>query len=174
MERSTSPATAGIDSQREFLRQRARGTGIAMVVMGASFALYYLGFFGGVPGPLAPAQLGASLAGLGVTQRHVMVLLLSLLIITGTWNWIFNLASLATGSRMRCAAPMAGGRGACGEPVRRQRSKGKRSGRALTHYICPRGHRRLDAHFHPVRKGAVSHTLWVTALVFCLVAAFLG
>lgn len=173
MERFVHPAPGGTDPQKDFFRQRARSTGITMVVMGVSFALYYLGLFGGVAGPLAPAKLGTTLAGLGVTRRHVLAGLLVLLILTGTWNWILNLAGRMTGSRLRCTGPGGAGRDACGETVRRERSVAKGGGRMRTCYVCPRGHRRPEARFLPVRKGPVSHALWVTALVFCLVTAFL-
>ena len=54
---------------------------------GRQFFLYYLGCFGTVDGPLTPAKMGAALAGLGVTRRHVILLLLSILIGAISWNW---------------------------------------------------------------------------------------
>ncbi|MBI9085771.1 MAG: hypothetical protein JEZ11_19390 [Desulfobacterales bacterium] len=174
MEKIICPANPTADAHGDYLRRRSRSLGTTMVVMGASFALYYLGFFGGVTGPLEPERLGAILAGMGMTQRHVLVILLSILIMAATWNWLYNLVGLMTGTRLRCSGPGTGGQGLCGGVVRRERSVIKRSGRTVTVYVCPHGHRRPEAHFQPVRKGTVSHCLWVTALVFCLVTFFLG
>ena len=83
-----------------FARSRLHNFGLTMVIMGASFILYYLGLFGTVEGPLTPANIGASLSSLGVTQRHVILMLLALLIGAITWNWIFNLTCFAAGRRM--------------------------------------------------------------------------
>jgi uncharacterized protein YybS (DUF2232 family) len=99
--------------QNSLGRNRLQYFGLTMVVMGISFILYYLGFFGSVDGPLTPAKLGATLSGLGVTQRHVIVILLSLLI-----------------------------------------------------------HRQSEAHFHPLKKGAVSNTVWIACLAFVIIAFF--
>ena len=165
MEKQIHSPLSETGEKEDFVRHRARRIGTTMVVMGASFALYYLGFFGGVAGPLEPARLGASLAGLGVTQRHVLVILLSILIMAVTWNWIVNLVGLITGARL-CCIGSGPGKEPCGAPVRRERN------RTGLQYVCVKGHRHTEAHFHPVRKGTISHTIWVTALAFCLVVIF--
>ena len=61
-----------------------------MVVMGISFGLYYLGFFGGVPGPLSPGRIGDALAGMGFSDRRLLILCLSLTAAALTWNWLYN------------------------------------------------------------------------------------
>ena len=90
--------------RKAFARSRLYNFGLTMVVMGASFILYYLGLFGTVDGPLTPANMGATLSGLGVTQRHVIIMLLSLLIGAVSLNWLFNLTSAMIGARMTCSA----------------------------------------------------------------------
>jgi hypothetical protein len=99
-----------------FTRSRLHNFGLTMVIMGASFILYYLGLFGTVEGPLTPANLGASLSSLGVTQRHVILMLLALLIGAITWNWIFNLTRFVAGRRMTCLARSKDADGFCGAP----------------------------------------------------------
>jgi hypothetical protein len=153
-------------------RNRMRSFGLTMIVMGASFMLYYLGVFGTVDGPLMPEKMGAALSGLGVNRRHVIVVLLSILIAAISWNWIFNLTSLIVGSRLTCKAKKEGTNRWCGEPVRRVHRRSGRSGQTVVEYICPCGHRRTEAHFHPVKKGVVSHTVWVGCLAFVLIALF--
>ncbi|HSO20142.1 MAG TPA: hypothetical protein VLT88_11815 [Desulfosarcina sp.] len=163
----------GPDRPRQgFVRSRLHNFGLTMVVMGASFVLYYLGLFGTVDGPLTPAHMGASLASLGVTQRHMMVLLLSLLIGAVSWNWVYNLTSLAVGSRMTCMGRAKDDEGCCGAPVRRTRFVSKRTGKTVVEYVCSCGHRRPDAHFHPIKKGTASNTVWIACLVFVLIAFF--
>ncbi|BBO69965.1 hypothetical protein DSCA_38950 [Desulfosarcina alkanivorans] len=163
---------AGRQPQNGLVRNRLQSFGLTMVVMGASFFLYYLGCFGTVDGPLTPAKMGAALAGLGVTRRHVILLLLSILIGAISWNWVFNLTSILIGNRMTCKAKGKGARGICGAPVKRIRQVSTRSGRPVVKYTCSHGHRRPDALFHPVKKGAVSHTVCLACLVFVLIAAF--
>ena len=135
-----------------------------MLVMIVCFPLYYLGLFGSVDGPLNPARLGERLAGMGISRTHSMVFFLTFLIVAVSWNWIFNLVSLAMGSRMTCTRPKAGG-SPCGAAVRRDKTENQNQ----TVYICVKNHRRTDAHFHPVRKGAVSHSIWLISLVFCII-----
>lgn len=159
--------------QNGLVRNRFQSFGLTMVVMGASFFLYYLGCFGTVDGPLTPAKMGAALAGLGVTRYHVILMLLSILIGAISWNWVYNLTSLFIGSRMTCKAMEKGADdGVCGEPVKRTRHVSKRTGRAVVEYVCPCGHRRPDARFHPIKKGAVSHTMVLGSLAFVLIAVF--
>lgn len=160
-------------SGRGFVRSRLHNFGLTMVVMGASFILYYLGLFGTVDGPLTPANMGTALAGLGVTQRHVIMVLLSILIFALSWNWVFNLTSAFIGARMTCKATQKGvDGGLCGAPVKRTRHVSKRTGQTVVEYVCPNGHRRSEAHFHPIKKGSVSNTVWMACLAFVLITAF--
>ena len=158
--------------RRGFVRNRLHNFGLTMVVMGASFILYYLGLFGTVDGPLSPENMGATLSTLGVTQRHVILVLLSILIGAISWNWVFNLTSLVIGNRLTCLAGGKGTDGVCGAPVKRTRHVSKRTGQTVVDYVCPHGHRRASAHFHPVKKGSVSNTVWVACLAFLLIAVF--
>ncbi len=48
---------------RSHADRRKTAFGINLVVMAVSFALYELGFFGRVEGPLAPAHIGRRLPG---------------------------------------------------------------------------------------------------------------
>ena len=97
MEKIMCPLVLNAGTHGDYLHRRARSMGATMVVMGASFVLYYLGFFGGVAGPLEPGRLGLALADMGVTQRHVRVTLLGVLIMTATWNWLYNRVCRMTG-----------------------------------------------------------------------------
>jgi hypothetical protein len=159
---------------RGFVRSRLHNFGLTMVVMGASFFLYYLGLFGTVDGPLTPANMGTALSGMGVTRYHVIMVLLSVLIFAISWNWVFNLTSALIGSRMTCKAADKNGDGFCGAPVKRTRHISKRTGQTVVEYVCPSGHRRSEAHFHPIKKGSVSNTVWMACLAFVLIAAFCG
>ena len=143
-----------------------------MIVMGASFGLYYLGLFGTVDGPLAPARMGTTLAEMGVNQRHVIVMLLSVLIAAVSWNWVYNFASLISGQRMTCNAVDKATAEVCGAAVQRYKHVSKRGGQTVVEYRCPHGHRRPEAHFHPVRKGTLSHTIWIGCAIFTLIAIF--
>lgn len=153
-----------------YIRSRLHNFGLTMVVMGASFILYYLGLFGTVDGPLSPDHMGVALSGLGVTRRHVILILLSVLIGAVSWNWIFNLTSLAVGNRLTCKATGDGDDEVCAAPVQRTRRLSRRTGRTIMEYVCARGHHRADAHFRPVKKGAVSNTVWMACLAFVLIA----
>ena len=159
---------------RGFARSRLHNFGLTMVVMGASFFLYYLGLFGTVDGPLTPANMGTALSGMGVTQHHVIMVLLSVLIFAISWNWVFNLTSALIGTRMTCKAADKNGDGFCGAPVKRTRHLSKRTGQTVVEYVCLSGHRRSEAHFHPIKKGSVSNTVWMACLAFVLIAAFCG
>ncbi len=163
---------AGHCSERSFFQNRLANFGVTLMVMGASFALYYLGLFGTVEGPLTPERMGASLSAMGITQRHVIVMLLTLLIAALTWNWIYNLGSLLAGHRMTCNAVDKATGEVCGAAVQRRRHVAKRSGHTVVEYRCPHGHLRPEAHFHPVRKGTVSNTIWIGCAVFTLIAVF--
>jgi len=155
-------------NSRNFLQQRLIRFCISMLVMAVCFPLYYLGLFGSVEGPLNPARIGDQLAVMGVTRTHAMVLFLSFLIIAVSWNWIYNLVSLLMGSRLTCKRMLSGDT-VCGAPVKRSKIINKKTGQRVPQYSCSKGHKRPDAHFHPVRKGTVSHTIWVMSLVFCVI-----
>jgi hypothetical protein len=135
--------------------------------------LYYLGFFGNVEGPLNPGRIGESLSAIGVTKTHSMVFFLSFLIIAVTWNWIYNLASLLIGARLTCNKLDEEGK-PCGARVERRKVEQKKTGQKVTQYVCANGHKRPDAHFHPVQKGTFSHTVWMIALIFCVIVLFLS
>lgn len=160
-------------NKQDFLRQRLTSFGLTMIAMGICFPLYYLGLFGGVEGPLNPGHLGERLSGIGVSKSHVLVLFLSFLIIFITWNWIYNLASLLSGSRMTCNKTN-GKDTPCGAPVTRTKVVHKKTGIVVAQYVCTQGHKRPEAHFHPVKKGTVSHTLWVISLLFCVIIVCLS
>jgi len=165
-------APAGKTPPRGFLRNRLQSFGLTLIVMGASFFLYYLGLFGTVDGPLAPARMGSALSSMGVGQRHVIGLPVSLLSAAVSWNWLYNLGRLLAGQRMTCNHTDKASGEVCGAVTRRLRHVSRRSGHTVVEYRCPHGHRRPEAHFHPVRKGTVSHTIWVGCAVFTLIAFF--
>lgn len=85
------PSSMKAPSNRHgYFRNRLQNFGLTMVVMGISFGLYYLGFFGGVPGPLSPGHIGDVLSGMGIADRHLLILCLSLTAVALTWNWLYN------------------------------------------------------------------------------------
>ena len=47
-------------------------------------------FFGGIPGPLSPDCIGDVLAGMGISDRHLLILCLSLTAVALSWNWLYN------------------------------------------------------------------------------------
>jgi hypothetical protein len=142
--------------------------GLNMIVMAICFALYYLGLFGGVEGPLTVTNIGRGLAEAGLTSDHFQALLVALFAIALCWNWVVNLLAHATGQRLTCSA---GGpeQGFCGAPVERARPAGDA---AEWVYTCAHGHRRAEAHFHPVRKGTAANTVLLVSLVCCLMYYF--
>lgn len=157
-------------NSRSFLQKRLLRLCSSMLVMVVCFPLYSMGLFGTVEGPLNPKNMGDVLAGLGVTQQHSLLLFVTFFIIALSWNWIYNLVSLAAGSRLTCSRPNAGG-GSCGGEAKRTREKDENRN-TIVRYRCGRGHLRPDAHFHPVKKGTYSHVLWVVSLAFCLIVLF--
>ena len=159
---------------QSYFRKRLRSLGYSMIAMGICFPLYYLGLFGGVEGPLNPEQLGTSLSSMGVSKVHMLVFFVSLLIFATTWNWIYNLVSLLIGARLTCTKKVGKTGAPCGAPVRRKRFVSRKTGTEVTQYLCERGHRCPEAHFHPVRKGSVSHCLWMISLAFCFIVLFLS
>jgi hypothetical protein len=158
-------------SNRTYGRQRLHNFGLTMIVMGICFIFYYLGFFGNVKGPLNPAQVGETFARLGVSKTHVLVFACALMVFAITWNWLYNLMKFLRGSQLTCNR-MGDPSGPCGAPVIREKIVHEKTGQTVSRYVCPHGHKRPAAHFHPVKKGIVSHTLWVMAVIFCLIVFY--
>ena len=150
-----------------YIRKRAQSMGWSMVVMGGSFFLYYLGLFGNVQGPLAPGNLGESLAAMGVEKSHMLMFFLSFFIIALTWNYFFNLISFMIGSRRSCLKKNQGH--SCGAVTQKIKAGNKQKN---IRYRCVKGHTCSDARFNPVKKGVVSHTIWVVAMVFCAIILY--
>jgi hypothetical protein len=157
---------------RSFIQQRMIRMCMSMLVMILCFPLYYLGLFGTVDGPLHPARLGDTLAGMGMTQTHSTTLFLGLLILALTWNLIYNMVCLAVGARLTCKRTMDDGGTVCGAAVRRSRSVDRKTGQRAAQYECTHGHKRADAHFHPKKKGTASHVVWVICLAFFVIVVF--
>ena len=172
IDNQVSPFSRG-GGTKDFFRQRLTSFGLTMIAMGVCFPLYYLGLFGGVEGPLTPALLGERLGGMGVSKTHMLIFFLSFLIFAVTWNWVYNLVSLLIGSRMTCNKTSSHGM-PCVAPVTRSKVVHKKTGIVAIQYVCTHGHKRPGANFHPVKKGAVSHTLWVISLLFCVIIACLS
>ena len=157
----------------DFLQKRLVRMGVSFLVMILCFPLYYLGFFGTVEGPLHPSNIGEGLANLGVTRTHSAIFFLSLLTIAVSWNWIFNLVSIGMGARLTCKKTGEDGK-PCGARVERKKVFQKKTSKTVPQYICIHGHKLPEANFHPVQKGTFSHTLWVMALVFCVIVFFMS
>ena len=160
-------------NSRSYVQQRLIRFCASMLVMVLCFPLYYLGLFGSVDGPLHPARIGEHLAVMGVTRTHSMALFLTFLIFAVSWNWIFNLISLLIGARLTCKRAIEGSGHICAAAVKRQMAVNKRNGAKITQYICSKGHKRPEAHFHPLRKGTVSHSVWLISLAFCIIVFFM-
>jgi hypothetical protein len=77
------------------------------------------------------------------------------------------------GHRLTCNKKDEEGK-ACGARVERRKAVQKKTGQKVTEYVCANGHKRPDAHFHPVQKGRFSHTVWLVALTFSVVVFFLS
>jgi hypothetical protein len=158
------PAMNPNSSQRRSYADRWKvGFGLNMIVMAVSFALYFLGFFGGVEGPLTMTNIGRGLADLGFTSESFQGLLIAIFILALTWNWVLNLVAHLTGQRLTCTAGSAQ-EGFCGELVERRRSSGEK----VWAYACPHGHARKEAHFHPIRKGRLANSVLAASLVMAL------
>ena len=171
---SNSPADSGKPrGTQKLLRQRLNRFGLSIIVMGICFPLYYLGFFGTVEGPLNPANLGMILNNIGVSKCHMFVFFLFLTIIAATWNWLYNFINLLIGLRFTCSKTNDNGT-PCNAPVTRKKIINKKTGTAAPQYVCTNGHKRPEAHFHPVKKGAFSHTLWIISLIFCIIIFYLS
>lgn len=158
---------------RTYLQKRMIRFCMTMIVFILCVPLYHAGLFGTVDGPLNPERIGESLAGMGVTRTHSALFFLALLIIAVAWNWIFNLVSYLTGARLTCNKADEGG-SPCGARVDRRSVVQKKTGQSVPLYVCEKGHKRPDAHFHPVQKGTASHTIWVIAAAFCVIVLFLS
>ncbi|HOI96217.1 MAG TPA: hypothetical protein PK250_16045 [Syntrophobacter fumaroxidans] len=145
------------------LQRRLKSFGLNMMVMAVSFGLYYLGFFGGVEGPLNMTNIGKTIVGLGFTSNHFQVLLFAFFIIALTWNWVLNLVAHLTGQRLTCSAGSEE-KGFCGQPVQRSRDS---EGKGWI-YTCPCNHRGAQAHFRPIRKGTKANSVLMVSLVCCV------
>lgn len=128
--RFSSPGTPR--PRRRFVQTRLQNFGLSMIVMGASFLLYYLGLFGGVEGPLEPARIGDTLASLGVSNHHVLGICLLFMIISLTWNHVYNAF----------------------QSIRLRHDTGRQP--------------------ETIRKGPVSHFLWMMWLVFSAMVGYLA
>jgi len=151
--------------QRSFIQDRLHKFGLNMLVMGASFALYYLGFFGGVDGPLKPDRIGERLAALGFSNRSLLIVLLAFMVIAITWNWLYNGINRLLGRRMTCLCRLNDDNALCALPVR-QDSGGQ--------FVCSAGHTRNAARFNPVKKGTVAHFIWMMFLVLSAIVFYLS
>lgn len=160
-------------STRTFLQKRMIRFCMSMVVFMLCLPLYHLGLFGSVDGPLHPARMGESLAGMGITRTHAIVFFLSVLVIALSWNLVYNLVCYFNGSRLTCNKADEEGK-VCGAKVERRKAVQKKSGAAVPQYVCERGHKRPDAHFHPLQKGTAGHSVWVVAAAFCAIVLFLS
>lgn len=156
---------AGGSSKPSFFQERLRRFGLNIVVMGASVALYYLGFFGRVDGPLNPNRIGVKLAALGFTGRHLLITLLTLLIVAITWNWLYNIVCRLSGRRMTCLFHSNNDPACCALPVRSVQ-------RGL--FVCNAGHRCTAANFYPLKKGAFAHFVWMMLLIFSVIVYYLS
>ena len=150
-----------------FAQSRLRNFGVTMAVMGASFALYYLGLFGGVPGPLQPASIGDWLADLGFKPGHMLAAFLMLAVVSIIWNWVYNGLNRLLQRNLRCTVTLNDSGGLCAEPVTRR--TGHDSGRQ---YICRAGHTSGQAGIRVVRKGTLSHFLWMMFLIFSVIVYY--
>jgi hypothetical protein len=154
-----------------YIRMRLHRFGVMLLVMGASFGLYYLGFFGGIDGPLSPDRIGDLLAESGITRTRLFLFLLGLMAIAGLWNIVFNLVCRLLGARLTCRQPERDG-SLCSASVRRIK-KSKAGDREGFKYRCEHGHVTSEAGFHRARKGVAGRTIWFTLVVFCAIFYFL-
>lgn len=156
-----------------FIHQRSNRFLMSLLVMLICFPLYYLGLFGGVEGPLQPAQIGQWLAGIGVSRSHILIMFSTVMILAVTWNWIFNLLSLVIGNRLTCNRTNEHGL-TCGVPVTRKKVIDQKTGSVNSQYSCIHGHNSPAAHFHPVKKGAISHMAWIISFAGFLTVLWLS
>jgi hypothetical protein len=159
--------TMNTTCNRSYAQRWRIGFGLNLIVMAVSFALYYLGFFGRVDGPLSMTNIGHGLASLGFTSESFQGFLIVVFIAALTWNWVLNMVAHLTGQRLTCTAGSAK-EGFCGTLVTRRRG----AGRQEWVYTCPNGHERKEAHFHPIRKGNLANSLLLVSLVSALMYYF--
>ena len=157
---------------RTFIQRRMIRMWLSMLVMVLCFPFYYLGLFGTVEGPLNPQRIGDLLAGVGATRNHIIGFLLAVAIVATTWNWIYNLVSLQIGARLSCKRRVDDEGNLCGAVVRRSSTVDRKTGQSVAQYVCRHGHKRRDAHFHPVKKGHASHAIWAISLAFIAIVLF--
>lgn len=148
------------DKRYGYIRRRARYSGLTFIIMVVSFVLYGLGLFGTVEGPLHPERIGTTLAKMGVTGSHFVVLFALISIIAVTWDRLFNHICLWLGLRLTCRQEVDNGGTRCGAPVVRNRTE--ESG--TEELVCAEGHKRLDAQFHPIQKGLASRVVFLVFL----------
>ena len=148
-----------------FIHQRIKSFCMSLLAMLVCFPLYYLGFFGNVEGPLEPENLGATLAAMGVTQNHVMILFLSVALAAMSWNWIYNSIAIRLGLRLTCKRKTDEQGTLCGARARCIKEPCKKSGQIQVRYICADGHKCADAHFHLLKKGMISNLIWIISLM---------
>lgn len=161
------------ENLQRYSRGRLHRFGLDMTVIGVCFFLYYLGFFGGTEGPLNSSRIGEKLARLGATTDHVLIFFIGLAILAVSWNWIYNIVSYQRGRRLTCSQTDEDGVCCCA-PVKRTPSVSKKTGAAVTRYVCAVGHRRSEAHFHPLVKGTIGHTLWVISVIFAVIVFYVS
>lgn len=142
--------------RRGFIQTRLQNFGLTMIVMGASFILYYLGLFGGVEGPLTPARMGERLAATGFNNRHLLILMMSCTAVALSWNWMYNGICRLFGRRMVCTCRSANGE-VCGAPARHK---------AGGVFVCSTGHQPATVRYQAVRKGTLAHFIWMMFAVF--------
>ncbi len=73
-------------------RYQLKRFGYNMIALALSIALYYLGFFGSVEGPLNPSTIGQYLKSFGFSGNHLLFALFILFAFSVSWNWIYNSA----------------------------------------------------------------------------------
>ena len=150
-----------------YVPNRLRSFGVTLAVMGACFALYYMGLFGGVSGPLEPASIGDRLASLGFTRSHLLGMLLALTFVSIIWNWVYNALNRRLGWNLRCTAILNHSGESCGEPIVDR--TGQKPGRR---YICRAGHACRQAYAPALKKGTLSHFLWMMFLIFSAIVYY--
>ncbi len=137
--------------------------GLNLAVIGVSFLLYYMGFFGTTEGPLSPDRIGETIAAAGVTRGGFLGLTVATALGLLCWNWIYNLGCFVLGRRLICTAMRPDG-DPCGCSVSRAPLFDGVSSRRKR-YVCRHGHRCATARFLPVRKGLVANTLLAVAVM---------
>ena len=104
-----------------------------------------------------------------MTRFHLAIALSGAFVCALTWNWVFNLICRAAGRRLTCAKTLNKSGRICGAAVKTVKLKGETSDRPVRQYVCQQGHKLSTAHFHPLEKGVVGHTVWLVTLAFFLI-----